>query len=418
MQGAVGPTRATISRADPITEVIGGSLPSPAGMRLIGELLRGLPLAVAVREAAPGFPIAAANERFRLWQVSVGAADAAGPGGLAAEISSLVGAAIRTATPQHLRGLRLRAREPDHPPAARAVAWDVAVYPLPDGRGRCGHAVQVVSDASGGMTAAGLSPGSNDHPEDGEEGAAMRLRLERMAALDKLKSDFMNLTTHELRSPLAIVYGYLSMMESGMLGEISVEMREAVSASIRSVELMTQLVTELVEMARLDETRLDASREAVDLSPVVAEAALRVQGSERHQLRLELEEGPTPVLGDRGQLLRVFTNIVDNAIKYSPQGGQIVVRLCRMGTEVVADVTDCGLGIAARDMDRLFTRFGRIVTSATEEIGGTGLGLYLCREMVRRLGGDITADSVEGEGCTFTVRLPLSAPEGRRSSRR
>jgi hypothetical protein len=241
---------------------------------------------------------------------------------------------------------------------------------------------------------------------DSDEVSSLHLRLERLMALDKLKSDFMNLTTHELRSPLAIVYGYLSMMESGMLGELSEGLREAVGSSIQSVELMMQLVTELVEMARLDETRLDPTREPVDLADVVTEAAVRVDGSERHHLNLDLGSGPAPVLGDRAQLLRVISNIVDNAVKYSPDGGEIGIRLRRVGRQVVVDISDQGLGIAPTDMGRLFTRFGRIVTTATEGIGGTGLGLYLCRELVRRLGGDVTATSVEGQGSTFTVRLP------------
>ena len=237
-------------------------------------------------------------------------------------------------------------------------------------------------------------------------------------ALDKLKSDFMNLTTHELRSPLAIVYGYLSMMESGMLGELSEGLREAVGSSIQSVELMMQLVTELVEMARLDETRLDPTGEAVDLSGIVSEAAGRVGSSQRHHLNLDLGTGPAPVLGDRAQLLRVFSNIVDNALKYSPDGGAIGIRMRRTGRQVVVELSDQGLGIAPEDMGRLFTRFGRIVTTATEGIGGTGLGLYLCRELVRRLGGDITATSVEGQGSVFTVRLPgTTRAAGSRSAR-
>lgn len=280
--------------------------------------------------------------------------------------------------------------------------WHVTVPPLRDLRGRIDHVVQTARDATQIQAEAGPAGAVADQ----DEVASLRLRLDRLMALDKLKSDFMNLTTHELRSPLAIVYGYLSMMESGMLGELSEGLHEAVGSSIQSVELMMQLVTELVEMARLDETRLDPTREPVDLAGVVAEAAVSVDGSERHHLNLDLGSGPAPVLGDRGQLLRVFSNIVDNAVKYSPDGGEIGIRLRRTARQVSVDIRDQGLGIAASDMDRLFTRFGRIVTTATQGIGGTGLGLYLCRELVRRLGGDVTATSVEGQGSTFTVRLP------------
>lgn len=245
----------------------------------------------------------------------------------------------------------------------------------------------------------------------------LRARLGRMGALDKLKTDAMNLTTHELRSPLAIVYGYLSMMEGGMLGDLSPELTEAVAASIKSVEVMNQLVNELLEMARLDETHLsEMVSERVDVAEVAGAAAARVEGSERHHLRLDLDPGPAPVLGNRSQLFRVLANLVDNAMKYSPGGGEIRVSLRRGGGQVSVGITDHGLGIPADQIGRLFTRFGRIVTPSSQGIGGTGLGLYLCRETARRMGGDVTVVSVEGRGSTFTVRLPLAA--GRDPSRR
>ena len=405
MQGAARSNSAALPVGEPeaLSDMIGESFPGSGGGRLVEGLLEALPMAVAIRRVGPGCPVEVANDRFRLWFDSLTAADGSGGVAVADEVVLLVSAAVRTGKPQHLQGIRpLTSGEPESASSDSVAVWDVTVQPLRDLRGRVGHVVQTVRDATPGRgeeARAGVQAG-------GEELSSLHLRLERLMALDKLKSDFMNLTTHELRSPLAIVYGYLSMMESGMLGELSEGLREAVGSSIQSVELMMQLVTELVEMARLDETRLDPTREPVDLAGVVAEAAVRVDGSERHQLNLALGSGPAPVLGDRGQLLRVFSNIVDNALKYSPDGGEIGIRLRRAGRQVAVDISDQGLGIATSDMDRLFTRFGRIVTTATEGIGGTGLGLYLCRELIRRLGGDITATSVEGRGSTFTVRLP------------
>ena len=259
----------------------------------------------------------------------------------------------------------------------------------------------------------GLDVGDGDVTEVDE----LRLQLERMVALDKMKSDYMHLTVHELRSPLAIVYGYLSMIESGMLGELSPALRGAVEPSMRSVELMTQLVTELIETARLDEAHLETAEERVDVAELLAEAALRVGGSARHHLRLDVGPGPAIVVGDRARLLRVFGNLVDNAVKYSPAGGEIWIRLTRHGRAIVVEVADQGLGIPAVAMDRLFTRFGRVVTRENEEIEGTGLGLYLCREMVRRLGGDVTASSTEGQGSTFTVTIPAQPPTPNRRAR-
>jgi signal transduction histidine kinase len=411
MQGAVEWSYDVVSvgEADTVAGYHREGLPGQADARLVAGLLGSLPMAVAIRRVGPGCPVEVANERFQLWLDSL-SADGSGGASVTDEVTSLVTAAVRTGRPQHLQGLRpSTSGEPESAVPAPADAWAITVHPLRDSHGRISHVVQVVRDAAE-RRAPGDRPGDGDADvaDDAEEVSSLRLRLDRMMALDKLKSDFMNLTTHELRSPLAIVYGYLSMMESGMLGELSVELREAVASSLQSVELMMQLVTELVEMARLDETRLDPTREPVDLASVVDEAAVRVQSSERHHLCLDLGAGPAPVLGDRGQLLRVFTNIIDNAIKYSPDGGEIGIRMRRLGRQVAVDITDQGLGIAPSDMGRLFTRFGRIVTTATEGIGGTGLGLYLCRELVRRLGGDVTATSVEGQGSIFTVRLPAA----------
>jgi two-component system sensor histidine kinase SenX3 len=116
-----------------------------------------------------------------------------------------------------------------------------------------------------------------------------------------------------------------------------------------------------------------------------------------------------PVVGDRSRLSMIVTNLLHNALKYSPAGGEVRVT-CRVadGTAEVA-VHDQGVGIAAEDIGRLFTRFGRIVTPETAGIGGTGLGLYLARDLARRHGGDVRVESRPGEGSTFTLRLPASS---------
>lgn len=394
----------------------GGAPDRPGGdtRGTLSAVLAALPLAIAISGAAPGFPVRAANERYQLWMQSVRADWSTGDA-VSAEVAALLAAAVATGRPQRLSGVRIApAGDGSGELAAAAAVWDVAAHPLRDPQGRVTQVMQLVTDATDRAQARErLTEVEHQAEERRLETAELRARLDRMVALDKLKSDFMNLTTHELRSPLAIVYGYLGMMESGVLGPLSPEITEAVGASIQSVEVMNQLVTELLEMARLDEGHLSETRERVDLVEVVTAAAARVEASDRHHLHLDVEPGPAPapVLGSRSQLLRVFANLVDNALKYSPEGGEIRLALHRTDGHVTVDVTDHGLGVPASQADKLFTRFGRIVTAANQGIGGTGLGLYLCRETARRLGGDVTASSIEGRGSTFTVRLPL-APRG------
>jgi two-component system sensor histidine kinase BaeS len=121
---------------------------------------------------------------------------------------------------------------------------------------------------------------------------------------------------------------------------------------------------------------------------------------------------PVVVNADEARLETAVKNLLDNALKYSPNGGEVECSVAVEGARAVVSVRDQGLGIAADDMSRLFTRFGRIVTAENSHIPGTGLGLYLARELVRMQGGDITATSASGEGSVFTLWLPLPESSG------
>ena len=142
---------------------------------------------------------------------------------------------------------------------------------------------------------------------------------------------------------------------------------------------------------------------------MLVEAADRIGplAAATHRVEVDFELESAPVLADRDRLLTIVTNLMDNAVKYSPEGGRVEVSLtARAGTALVT-VRDHGLGIAAADLPRLFTRFGRIVTTGNSHIPGTGLGLYLAREVARMHGGDITVESEEGVGSTFVLTLPM-----------
>jgi signal transduction histidine kinase len=241
-----------------------------------------------------------------------------------------------------------------------------------------------------------------------ERAAAAREHAERMASVERVKSEFLRLASHELRGPLGVLGGYVSMMEEGSLG--SDQLRRVLPVLSGKIAEMNRLVDQMLETARLEEGRLRLDNERLDLGRVLAEAVRTVlpMGAPRHDVVVDAR-GSIPVVGDAARVLTVLANLVGNAIKYSPHGGQVRCTACVEDGRAVARIADEGIGIAAEDLPRLFTRFGRVVTSENSHIAGTGLGLYLARELARMHGGDITVSSRLGAGSTFTFTMPLAA---------
>jgi len=232
---------------------------------------------------------------------------------------------------------------------------------------------------------------------------------ERIAALERTKTEFLNLASHELRGPITVIRGYLSMLERGSLGEIPESAQRALPVLTAKADEMNALVEQMIEAARLEEGRLELSTRRADLREVAriaVEMARPISDSE-HALVLESSEAEVPVMVDVDRIATVIGNLLSNAIKYSPGGGQVTCRVAREKYVGTITVSDKGVGIPPDRFDRLFTRFGRIVTPETSHIPGTGLGLYLSRELARLHGGDITATSVLGKGSSFVLAVPL-----------
>jgi signal transduction histidine kinase len=260
-----------------------------------------------------------------------------------------------------------------------------------------GHLAGIAIDAAAAVRL------ERHHSED------LRAHAERSAELEGMKREFLLLASHELRSPLAVARGYASMLRDGSLGEGPPQQRRALGILESKLEDIGALVDDMLETARLETGNLQLITRDVDLRDLVCAAVDTVQPvvTERHHLELELPGEPVVVRGDRERLRRIAVNLLDNAVKYSPDGGAVELSVGHDEQQALVSVRDHGLGIADHAMDRMFKRFGRIVTDRTSNIPGTGLGLYLCRELARAHGGDITVDSEEGEGSTFTLSLPL-----------
>ncbi|TMF27949.1 MAG: hypothetical protein E6I29_10635, partial [Chloroflexi bacterium] len=239
------------------------------------------------------------------------------------------------------------------------------------------------------------------------EEARLRAHADRMAELERTKAQFLNLASHELRGPLTLIRGYNSMLQDGSIpaGQVPAVAR-LLETKLAHVDL---LVEQMLETARLEHDAFDLFRQRFDLGDVVQEQLDIFRPlSPDHQFMLDDDGTPLIVEGDRARIATIIANLFDNAIKYSPAGGEIWCTTRNQGSQISVIVRDQGLGIAAEHMPRLFTRFGRLPTEENVTIHGTGLGLFLCKEIATRHGGDITAKSEPGAGSEFTLILPTA----------
>jgi signal transduction histidine kinase len=235
---------------------------------------------------------------------------------------------------------------------------------------------------------------------------------ERMTAIENNKTQFLNLASHELRGPVTVMRGYVSMLESGLLGQLNERGRKAAGVMAAKVSEMNELIEEMIEAARLEEGGLTLRPAEYDLRDIARQAADVVAPlvDSSHRLTLDLPDRRVRVNVDQDRTKTIITNLISNALKYSPAGGEVTCQVRARAGIARVSVTDEGLGIAQESMPTLFTRFGRVITPETEHLKGTGLGLYLGRQLARIQGGDITVMSEPSKGSTFTLQLPLLVP--------
>ena len=238
----------------------------------------------------------------------------------------------------------------------------------------------------------------------------------RMETLEKLKSEFLLLASHELRGPLSVIAGYLSLMQDGALGELPKAALDVLPTMATKSAAMKNLISEMLQTARL-EGGYQLDMKPLNLRDVALEAAGSVKPLLGPEQRLVTEATPAaiPILGDRERLIIIITGLLDNAIKYSPNAGQIFLEVSSDTEYGIVRVRDHGMGISKENLSRLFTRFGRIMTTENAHIPGTGLGLYLGQNLAEMHGGRITVESEQGAGAVFALRLPLvdAASNGR-----
>jgi signal transduction histidine kinase len=224
------------------------------------------------------------------------------------------------------------------------------------------------------------------------------------------RDEFLSLAAHELRSPLATLVGYLRLLEQRGAPLEALPQLDPATPHIMAAqaERLNRLLDALLDLARIQSGQLPFQTEPVDLITVIGRVVERLEAGPQQRVVWQHEEGPLTVSGDVVHLEQVVYNLVDNALKYSPASGRVTVWAGRERAQAVLVVRDEGIGIPKADQAHLFQRFYRAGNASTYTAGGLGIGLYLAGEIVRHHGGQITVQSTEGQGSTFTVRLPLA----------
>jgi signal transduction histidine kinase len=243
-------------------------------------------------------------------------------------------------------------------------------------------------------------------------GAVAVLRdITAIKKLDAAKSTFVSLVAHEVKRPLGIIEGYLDVVLSGLTKDPD-KTRDMMQKALVRARTLRVMVTELLNLTAMETGRFSLTRAPLDLRAVAAEVVesyAERAAEKRIELRLEPSDanGSARVLADRGAMTNVIGNLVDNAIKYTPQGGHVRVRVACGPDGVQATVQDDGVGISPADRDRLFEEFFRARNAAVAEVPGTGLGLAVVKRLVDLHDGKVAVQTAEGRGSAFTVTLPL-----------
>ncbi|HEX7373023.1 MAG TPA: HAMP domain-containing sensor histidine kinase, partial [Thermodesulfobacteriota bacterium] len=228
--------------------------------------------------------------------------------------------------------------------------------------------------------------------------------------LDKAKSTFVSLVSHELQAPLAAIEGYLDVILEGPGVEDRQKVQKILERCRERTSGLLALIQDLLAISRMQAGRIVRGKEKLQLSALLREVSELLRGAalERNiEINLELPEDLPPVSANREDLTRVFTNLVDNAIKYNRSGGKVFLRAKAAEGFLRVEIQDTGIGIAPPERGKIFDEFYRVKAKETQGVAGTGLGLSIAKKLLEAHNGQIEVESKWQEGSTFRVLLPL-----------
>jgi signal transduction histidine kinase len=231
---------------------------------------------------------------------------------------------------------------------------------------------------------------------------------------EQQKDEFVTMVHHEVRAPLTAVRGAIGLLEGGVAGELDERGRELVEIALRNSERMERLVNDILASRKLDSGRMEFHLEEVELMALVEQAIDSTAAyASKYQVGIELAESVSGALVrvDPDRMIQVVTNVLSNAIRFSPEGDAVVVRAGRNGSMLRIAVSDSGPGIAEEFRDHVFEAFARGEHEAWRHRSGTGLGMSISKGIIEELGGTITFETEIGAGTTFFIDVPEARSE-------
>ncbi len=246
--------------------------------------------------------------------------------------------------------------------------------------------------------------------DDGYLGMGLLVRdITREKELEEIKSQLLSTVSHELRTPLASIKGFATTLLRRDVAWDEDTRREFLSIIDEESDRLSELIGNLLDMSRIEAGELPVEPEPTDLRPIIEETAAEFQMmTGQHRIGTDLPSEMPLVMADPRRARQVLRNLVENAVKYSPDGGEIWILAQEREGEWQVSVRDTGMGIEADQLDRIFDRFYQVDSASTRKVGGSGLGLSISRAIVEGHGGCIWADSEPGSGSTFHFTLPLA----------
>lgn len=243
---------------------------------------------------------------------------------------------------------------------------------------------------------------------------ALLRSLEELKRLNTVKSDFLSLISHELRTPLTSIKGYTELILEGRTGTITEQQSNFLQIVSDQTEHLTQLISELLNLSRIESGQIKMRRRSIPLASFIQEQVEKFYPQMEKKeigLKIQIEPALPPVYADQMRLSQVFTNIISNALKFTPLGGDIGIAACRSAKSnnyAEVKITDSGIGMPQEELEKIFDKFYQI-NSYISSRSGVGLGLSICKEIITAHGGEISAQSLgQGKGSTFLFTLPFS----------